>query len=487
MTIARHGSLRSTILLCAALAAAYVLLGRLTFAVSVEYGNVTSVVFVPEGVALAFCVLFGARVAPGILIGQIILSAWSGPSLLGGFAIGLVNSFEGVLGAWLFQHWKISHGFDRPRDVALFAVTVMVVLQPISATGGVAVLYLLGVIPPSLIPTDWAPWWIQGLQKPLPSLSLVPSAWVHWWIGNSVGQLLVAPLMLSWLQPAKPMPRSGVLDLLVSLAGMVVVLLLVLGWIPGDPLVLLAVTYPLLVWIGLRRGIRGISLANVLIVAAVTWAGASGEGFMSHLSVADRLSYVGFFVLTACFFSLMLFAMFEERRVLIDRLTQLASTDPLVPLSNRRHFMEVASREIEKSRRHSRPLALLMLDIDHFKRVNDEHGHATGDRALKAVAGCCAAVARKTDLAGRIGGEEFALLLPETTREGGKILAERLRECVADAVVALDSGERLSLTVSVGVATLAAHGGVDAVLAAADEAMYRAKQGGRNRVCLAPD
>lgn len=478
-----------TLFLSAILAAAYLFFGRLTFAVSVEYGNVTSVVFIPEGIALAFCILFGPRVAGGILIGQTILSLWSGPSFLGGAVIGLVNAGQGALGGYLFRRLSISPRFDHPRDVALFIALIFLVLQPISATGGVAVLYLLGVIPPTIIPPEWAAaWWIHGLQKPLPSLDLVPSAWVHWWIGNSVGQLLFAPLILAWVAKKMPADRpKGMLELAASVAGIAIVVILTLGSIPVHPLLLLAATYLLLLWIGLRRGLRGITLANVLIGAAVTWAASSGGGFMTHLAIADRLSNAGFFVAAACGLSLFLFALFEDRRILIERLTRLASWDSLVELHNRRHFIEVAEREVVAARREARDLALLILDADHFKALNDRHGHAAGDAALKMIALACSSVSPRRDCAGRIGGEEFAILLPGMSIEAASDFAEKLREKIAATLVQVADGQVISVTASIGIAVLGERADLNSMIRAADQALYAAKRWGRNRVARADE
>ncbi|WP_459097786.1 sensor domain-containing diguanylate cyclase [Devosia sp. A449] len=472
-----------TLFLSAALAALYVVFGRLTFAVSVEYGNVTSVVFIPEGIALAFCILFGSRVAGGIVLGQTILSLWSGPSLFGGAVIGLVNAGQGILGGFLFRRWFSSSRFDQPRDVSLFIAMIFLILQPISATGGVTILYLLGTIPQSLIPPDWAALWIQGLQKPLPSLDLVPSAWMHWWIGNSIGQLLVAPLILAWTARSAPLEQArGRLETVAGAAGILSIVLLTLSSIPTHPLLLLATTYLLLLWIGLRRGLRGITLANVLIGAAVTWAAASGGGFMAHLSIADRLSNAGFFVAAACALSLFLFALFEDRRILIERLTRLASWDTLVELHNRRHFIEVAKQAVATARRQQDDLALLILDADNFKALNDRHGHAAGDEVLRMIALACASVSSRPGCAGRIGGEEFAMFFPDTSIAHACGIAERLREKIAATAVQVAPDIAIHATVSIGVAALVDDADLGSMMRNADQALYAAKTQGRNRV-----
>ncbi|MGE3364542.1 MAG: diguanylate cyclase [Rhizobiaceae bacterium] len=477
-----------TALLSAVLAALYVLFGRLTFAVSVEYGNVTSVVFIPEGIALAFCILFGSRVAGGILVGQTILSLWSGPSLLGGVVIGLVNAGQGALGGFLFRRWSLSPRFDHPRDVFRFFAMIFLVLQPISATGGVTVLYLLGVIPQNLIPPDWAAWWIQGLQKPLPSAELIPSAWVHWWIGNSVGQLLVAPLILAWTARGTPAEHArGAFETAAGAAGILSIILLTVSDLPTHPLLLLAATYLLLLWIGLRRGLRGITLANVLIGAAVTWAAASGAGFMAHLTIADRLSNAGFFVAAACILSLFLFALLEDRRILIERLTRLASWDSLVELHNRRHFIEMAEQAVASAHAEKRDLALLILDADKFKALNDRYGHAAGDEALKMIALACASASYRRGCAGRIGGEEFAIFFSDTSVVEARSIAERLRAQIAVTPIHATPDLIIHTTASIGVASLADGADLKSMMRAADQALYAAKALGRNRVVLATD
>jgi diguanylate cyclase (GGDEF)-like protein len=167
---------------------------------------------------------------------------------------------------------------------------------------------------------------------------------------------------------------------------------------------------------------------------------------------------------------------------LFARVQNLAVVDELTGIANRRRFMEMADRDLEAAIRHGRPLAAMMIDIDHFKNINDTYGHPTGDDVIRAVANRLTEHARRTDLLGRYGGEEFALLLPETVTRTCRDLAERLRAGVADVPIPTRSGP-LTVTVSVG---FTARGPSDpdlaALLSRADEALYEAKKAGRNRV-----
>lgn len=169
-----------------------------------------------------------------------------------------------------------------------------------------------------------------------------------------------------------------------------------------------------------------------------------------------------------------------------EEIYQLAVHDPLTDLHNRRHFVEMADREIVQALRHGRPLTLCIIDVDLFKPINDRYGHISGDEVLRRIGALVRQQARSGDIAARIGGEEFALLLPECTLEDAIATAERLRASVEAARFPLD-GEDQRLTISIGVATLAdGCASRGALMAAADAALYRAKDEGRNRVCRHP-
>ncbi|MEF9976950.1 MAG: GGDEF domain-containing protein [Thermomonas sp.] len=167
-----------------------------------------------------------------------------------------------------------------------------------------------------------------------------------------------------------------------------------------------------------------------------------------------------------------------------EEIYQLATHDALTELYNRRHFIEMADKEIARSIRHARPLSLCIIDVDLFKPVNDRYGHISGDEVLRQIAQLLRRHARTDDLAARIGGEEFALLLSECDAEAARVFAERLREAVAAAVFS-PGGEPQRITISIGIAALSVErDDRPALMAAADTALYRAKSEGRNRVCV---
>lgn len=169
------------------------------------------------------------------------------------------------------------------------------------------------------------------------------------------------------------------------------------------------------------------------------------------------------------------------------RLRELVIRDPLTGLFNRRHWRHLLFRELERCRRFGRPMAVLMADLDHFKQINDRYGHDVGDRVLIAVARCLEQESRDRDSVARLGGEEFALLLPETDIDGATEVAERLRLAVRE--VELATVPELDVRISIGAAAGydLADSEIDVLTAAADEALYQAKRAGRDRVVAASE
>lgn len=230
----------------------------------------------------------------------------------------------------------------------------------------------------------------------------------------------------------------------------------------------------------------GASMVAVCALMLPATIGLALHGSLElRLMAAGGVLYLAAAVRSTRSFSFFLFRTFQlsfELREAYARAREQARTDELTGLANRRAFMELGMAAVDQANRYERPLSLLMMDIDHFKRINDTHGHAAGDQALRAVAKELRYVARAADTPGRLGGEEFALLLPETSATDAMAVAERLRRGVA-ALVIHHGGKPLVLTCSIGVAEEGpATNDIDALIRAADRALYVAKEGGRDRV-----
>ena len=169
-------------------------------------------------------------------------------------------------------------------------------------------------------------------------------------------------------------------------------------------------------------------------------------------------------------------------------LAEQVRTDPLTRLNNRRAFFDNGARHIAVARRYGTDLSIIIADLDHFKRINDNYGHQAGDEALIAVAQILLQLTRAEDTVARLGGEEFALLLPDTNRLGAAVLAERVRTAVERARPTV-ADQPVELTLSIGVASYAVEGSetLDQLLYVADQRMYLAKRLGRNRICVNND
>jgi diguanylate cyclase (GGDEF)-like protein/PAS domain S-box-containing protein len=201
---------------------------------------------------------------------------------------------------------------------------------------------------------------------------------------------------------------------------------------------------------------------------------ATGRVFPALLS-AQRLHFDGepAFVVSALDIS--------AQKAVEEQLRELATRDPLTDCINRRQFLEIAAKELERADRYGNLVSIAMIDADHFKDINDSYGHATGDGVLRTIADRCRSVLRKTDVFGRFGGEEFVVLFVETRLAEAQRVAERLLTKVAEPMSASD-GTPVSVTISAGVVERRPGETLDSVLKVADEALYQAKREGRNRV-----
>jgi diguanylate cyclase (GGDEF)-like protein len=218
---------------------------------------------------------------------------------------------------------------------------------------------------------------------------------------------------------------------------------------------------------------------GLLLLRAVA-GGAFSRAWLTAELRTDVLTYAYVAISTGVVFALFGFVVGRQA----DSLIELSATDGLTKLRNRRAVQERLRDEVARARRYDQPLSFLLIDLDRLKQINDSLGHRGGDAALKRVAAAIRRGSREADLAGRWGGDEFALVAPNTTAEAGSMLAERIRKLVAESAPVGFSPE----TISIGVATLTARGTAndpEQIVREADEALYRSKAGGRNRVTSA--
>jgi len=268
------------------------------------------------------------------------------------------------------------------------------------------------------------------------------------------------------------------------------------GWavMPRDSVLHQAVVYFFLMGIAggavasysAHAAASAISMCALMVPATIAFAlqdaaelRALAVGGVLYLAAAIRSTR------TFGFFMRRTFQLSFELQQAYGRAREQARTDDLTRLANRRAFVEQGRNAMEQSRRYDRPLSLVMFDIDHFKQINDTRGHAAGDEVLRKVAALAAGVARASDTAGRLGGEEFGVLLPETTLADATSFAERLRQGVAAQVISFE-GVEMHVSCSFGVADAGPQTTtLDGLMGRADDALYQAKEQGRNRVVTA--
>lgn len=200
-------------------------------------------------------------------------------------------------------------------------------------------------------------------------------------------------------------------------------------------------------------------------------------------TVSKSIAMLSLFFVITLLLSLLVLLYWKKLTRATDSLERMAHTDFLTGLTNRRAFLEIAELELGRARRYGKPFSVLMLDIDHFKAINDSYGHEVGDKVLQKLAMLCHDGLREVDCIGRWGGEEFVVLLPETEADSAAEAAERIRVDVANSEIDTGLSLPVKLTLSIGHATLsAADKSVDELINKADEALYQAKNSGRNKV-----
>ncbi|TJZ71678.1 sensor domain-containing diguanylate cyclase [Chitiniphilus eburneus] len=351
---------------------------------------------------------------------------------------------------------------------------------------------LMGILPALLTLTT------SGI--PLPAMDETALTTLEYVTGNILGMLLIAPCLVIWRDRRRWSIRRRVEHWWwpPQLALVVVIVLLVMN---GSALVLLL---PVLLGTTIYYRLPGVTLSLLLISVSLTVVTASGGGpydhATQHANFLDLHLFLFSVTLTLQYMAFGQEQLLEYQRELKHdvalrtrelrkanaRLAEMATTDELTGVANRREWQRHSAEAMMLSRRTDEPLSVLMLDLDHFKSVNDTYGHLIGDLVLRAVCRACEGALRATDHFGRWGGEEFVVLLPNTGDIEAAQVAEKLR--YAAAATWVDHNERrVQVTISVGVTTLRPNDAtLDDLIKRADDALYSAKRAGRNRVMVAP-
>ncbi len=453
------------------LAAVYFTAAKLSLALAIPPGYATPV-WPPSGLALAALLILGNRAWPGIWAGATLANLTVASSPLAAVVIGSGNTLEALACAALIRRYggdvrQIEEAWQVVRFVAFAALS-----STVAATLAIAWLALEGAVAPHAIPANW---------------------WT-WWQGDASGIIIVAPLILSWCAPVQvALPPAMKAESAILAGSLLLVSFLVFGSGDGHlyaaPPLSFAVL-PFVVWAAFRFNQRAVCTASAAVCGIAVWNTVRGGGPFAQQSLNHTLLLLLAFISTVVTTGLMVSAAVAERRQAMAKLAgalgalrEQASTDPLTGLSNRRHLWEFLQREWLRSRRKSGTLALIMIDLDHFKRMNDSHGHDAGDAVLRQVADLLRAHVRASDIACRFGGEEFVLVLPDVPLQAVELRAEEVREAISRMEPRHRGQPLAGLTASFGVAVFPDHAGEpESLLRAADRALYLAKESGRNRV-----
>jgi diguanylate cyclase (GGDEF)-like protein len=436
----------------AVLAAAYFITGKLGLTLAFEHPSATGV-WPPAGIALAALLIFGYQLWPAILLGAFLVNITTMGSPLVCLGIATGNTLEALAGTWLVNRYAGGRaGIYRTPHIFKFALLAGLASTTIAATFGATGLTLGG--------------YAQS--------AAYSHIWITWWLGDAVGIVLIAPLVILWYsQPRLRWRRAQFFE-----AAVLVVCLLLAGLVVFDGSINFSggnspeyICIPFLIWVAYRFGQREAAAGTLILAASATFGTLHSFSPLTSLqsrnaSLLTLEAFVGVVAVT----TMGLAAVFAERRGAEEQARLLSLSDPLTGLGNYRKLIDTLESEIRRSSHTGRPFALLLMDLDGLKQINDAYGHLTGSRALCRLADVLRVCSRAMDTAARYGGDEFALILPEAGPVSARQIAQRVASRVAGAA------ESPSISVSIGLAEYPADGEtVEKLLYAADMALYRAK------------
>ena len=436
----------------AVLAVVYFLAGKLGLELTYSHASVAAV-WPCTGIAIAALLVYGFEIWPGILIGAFLVNLTTAGNVGTSIAIAAGNTLEGLAGWYLIN--RFAHGkeaFARARDIFKFALVGGMAASTVGATVGAVTLASGGL-------ADW---------------SEFGSMWGTWWLGDAAGAVIVTPLLLLWKEnPRWHWNKKQSEELATLFVGMIGTAWILFSGVfqtelKNYPLEYLCI--PFLVWAAFRFGPREVATAACLLAGFAVWGTGHGFGAFAqeshNLSLLLMQAFLGIVAIT----TLAVAAEVSEHRHYEERVRNLALNDPLTGLANYRQIVEALETEIKRYGRTERRFVLLLLDLDGLKKINDAYGHIVGSRALCRLADMLRLYSREMDTAGRYGGDEFMLILPETDAEAARLVAQRISKRLSE------DGEEPKLFVSIGTAVYPDDGEtLNEILGAADRDLYREK------------
>jgi len=442
--------------------------------------------WLPNGILLAGLLHYGTRrygaFAVMILLAE-IAADYPTFSILQATLFGLINLLEVTIAYALLRRWRFDPRFSTPADMARFVFAGPIIAACVAACGGAAV--------------------NGGLRSEGIALQELIRVW---WFSDGLGLLIVTPLVLSaW----SPLPRDREppvslrwYDFVAAALTLAVGLAFALGQdrmfhgVTIRPFLLI----PPALYAAARLSLRVTTVVVAAITTLVLFVTRNGQQPFGDIPLRETVISVQELIFVMSTMALGIAALLAQHRrresdlesrvvertadlnVANARLLEMATTDALTGALNRRAMFDLLQREIDRDRRYTHTLSLIVFDVDHFKQVNDRHGHAAGDAVLRHVAELARAAIRSSDSLARYGGEEFVVIATETSEEQASHLAERIRLALRSHDIPVD-GSSLRLTASFGIAALRpADDDAEHVLRRADRALYAAKAAGRDRV-----
>lgn len=453
-----HQNLSRNPAVLAAVLALYFALGRLGAVLGGVDGALA--VWPPSGFALVAMLYIGRPIWPAVFAGAFLVHTVATGHVASSMTVAFGSTAEAWVGALLVDRLAAgTNVFARAETVFRFIAIAAFASTPLSATCVVAARMLIEHAPWTDLTSRWTYFWLTA------------------WLSHLGGVLIVAPFAMLWVRD--PVTRGRWLAMFEGLVLLAMILgagLVVFGGqFPSDiqnyPLEFLCV--PLILWTAFRFGRRETASAILLLAGIAIWGTLHGFGPFARDSQNEALVLVQAYTSVMAITGLVLASSVAERKDAVDQLRQLATTDSLTGLANYRQLIEVLRSEIARSHRTNRPFSVVFLDMNGLKKINDRMGHLVGSRSIVRVAAAIRTSVRVIDTPARFGGDEFAIVLPETPEEGGRVVLARVHRTLA-----ADSQNPL-LTVSGGVAVFPRDGDSPTLLLrAADKLLYAAKTRG---------